>query len=282
MKRFYVMLFLVMLVFSGCSTAVRYLTGKDDVVRIPQILAHIRPVLADNAISITGKIIIQNPNQSDLKFEEVNLTFLDEQNKLLASEILEWEDNLLPAKSEIESPIDLSLGLNVLNSNLIKVRVRTQVSHKELKISIPIDNVVAVLYLDAIRQDLTHPLDVRLHTNIYSKRLRSISIDYALEITNPFGVDLILEDGQILIFSEEAEPFSKASIDPKLLQAKERTQINGSIDLKEIIGKIIVAEFIRNHPLHIRFSADLRLPDTNIAIPLIIESVQEFDFSLFK
>ena len=80
------MLLLVMFLISGC-TAWRYLTGKKDIVKIPQILADIKPVLADNAILITGKILIQNPNETNLELSEVQLSFLDEQDKIFKREV---------------------------------------------------------------------------------------------------------------------------------------------------------------------------------------------------
>jgi hypothetical protein len=129
---------------------------------------------------------------------------------------------------------------------------------------------------------LIHPLNTRLYTKLYSKRLKNISVDYQFEFLNPVAIGLLLENGKITISSFGQQPFSENKLNPVLIKANESCQIKGTIDLRPVIGKVIIAEFIKNHPLTITFSANLRLPDTDISIPLRVESVSDFDFTLLK
>lgn len=278
MRQAKILILLFCFFIAGCGTVLRYISGSKNVVRIPQIIAEISPALKDNAIVIAGNLLVQNNNESDLQIKDVTVSIFDRKESLLTQETLKWQSGTINPRAEAILPISLRLGLKSLESGLIKVKIKTEILHKGLGIKIPVDSTVAVLNLDSIKHDLMRPLELKIHTKIFPKGLRGISLNYSINIINPFNVDLALKNIELVVFSSQNDKLSKTIIRDCLLKSGENTEIKGNADLKEIIGSINAADFFHNRPLHIRLTANLCLPDTNIVTPLSIESVTEFMF----
>ena len=278
-KKFVVIICVPLLFLSGCASFALKLMDGGKTVRVPQIVAHLEPVLKDNKIILLGNIVIENPSESDLALEKINLSIKDENNNVIEKSILKWSKTSVETHTVLESPVKIDLDLATLNKKLISVNLRTAFTYKRFGIRIPIESQIAVLHLDFLKESIVRPLDITIHTKLRAITF-SASIDYALDIANPVGIDLLLENGQIVIYDENKE-LAKSTLTDTLFKAGQSSRIQGSLHIKNFFKKILTYEFIKKHPLRFKMTGDLRVPETDISMPFKVESIQEVDFSLF-
>ncbi len=264
----------------GCASLANLVIGKER-LQIPQLVANLEPLLKENKITVLGKIVIQNPTESDLGLDKIYLTIKGDREEILGKDVLEWGRPDVKSRQELESPVKLSLSLEALNNESISIFIRTAFTYKKLGIRIPIESKVAVLDLDALKETITRPLYVNVYSQIRTTLSGNASIDYVLSITNPFSIDLLLDEGTIRIFTLEGQDIAKSDFPQTLFKGAQSNKIKGSLRIGNIFRKVIRQEFIRRHPLNIELSGRLRVPETNIFMPFKIESVQEIRFSLF-
>jgi len=265
---------------SGCAPLAKVVV-RDQSVRIPQIVAYLKPVLKDNTIAVLGKIVIQNPTESELVLDNMQLAVKNENNAILDKEVLEWKTSSVKSKSELESPVAINLSLSVLNNNSISIFIQTAVIYKTLDLRIPIESKIAVLDLDALKETITRPLSVGIYTKLQADILGNASINYVFTITNPLSINLILEDGEIGIYTAGGSAVAKGALRKTLFKGSQSNQINGMIKIGNVLGRLIRTEFINKRPLRFRLSGKLKVANTDISMPFKMESVQEIAFSLF-
>jgi hypothetical protein len=252
--------------------------GKNGIA-VPQIVAHLEPLLKDNKIIVLGKIVMQNPTESSLDLDKIYLDIKDEDKAILASLVLDWERPSVVSRQELEAPVTINLGLSALNNKTITVFMRTGFTYKTLGLHIPIESKVAVLHLDALKETIARPLNINIFTRLGSTIFGNSSLDFILGITNPLSIDLALEEGEIRICTLEGKDIAKARLSRTLFKGSQSNQIKGSIKIGNIWGKLIRNESMRRHPLKFQASGNLRIPNTDIFIPFKIESVVEINFS---
>ena len=279
-KKAALIIFISSFFICGCATLASRLIGGGRAVRVPQIVAHIEPALKDNKIFLLGNVVIQNPTNSSLGLEEIKLIMRDESNNIIEKSILRWDKTSVEPGHVLEAPVDIGIDLAVLNKKLISIDLQTAFTYKRFGIRIPIENKIAVLHLDFLKNSIVRPLDVTLFTKFRSGLFRAV-IDYALKITNPLGIDLLLENGVIQIFSGKKE-IAQTEFRGTLFKAGQSAKVEGAISIKNFFNKVLTHEFIKKSPLQFRMTGDLRVPNTEISMPFKIESIQTIDFSFFK
>ncbi|MDP3731840.1 MAG: hypothetical protein Q8R31_02245 [Candidatus Omnitrophota bacterium] len=257
----------------------KLVAGKNG-IEIPQIVAHLEPSLTDNKITVSGKIVIQNPTKSSLDLDKIYLEIKDENKNILEKVVLDWQARSVISKHELEAPVTINLGLAVLNNKDITVFIRTGFTYKQFGLHIPIESRVAVLHLGALKDTIARPLYVNIFTKLHSTILGNSSIKFVLGITNPLSIDLALEDGVICICTLEGKDIAKSKLTRTLFKGSQSNEIKGSIRIGNIWGKLIRNEFLKRHPLKFQLSGHLRIPNTDIFIPFKIESVVQISFSL--
>ncbi len=267
-------------IISGCAPLGKFIIGKRGIA-IPQIVAYLEPVFKENKIRVTGKIVIQNPTESALDLDKIFLTITDENNAILGQDILSWENPRVISKQEREAAVGINLGLSVLNKKSLTVFIRTTFTYKAMDLRIPIQSKVAVIDLDALKETIARPLYVNIFTKFHSNIFGRSSIQYILSIANPLSIDLVLEDSVIRIYSAEGKDFLRISLAKTLFKGSQSRQITGSINVGNILSKLIRNEISKRHPLIFQLSGKLRVPDTEIYIPFKIESTQEISISFF-
>jgi hypothetical protein len=280
MKKAATIIFLLFACLSGCAPSATDMFFRRPKVEIPQIAAHIEPAVKDNRIYIYGKILIQNPTESDLELGETVLEIKDEEGGLLDKIVLKWKEPGVGSKNALESPVEISLDLSVLKNEYMAMFLKTEILYKTLKIRIPIENKLAEFHFDFLRENIVRPLDVIIHTKLHSDVTGDSRIDFVLDISNPAGADLLLENGMVEVYTEEEGSIAETSLKDTLFRAGERNQIRGTIGPGNIFGTIISHKLLSKYPLRIKFTGLLTIPETDIAMPFSIESVQEVDFSL--
>lgn len=267
---------------SGCSLPLRYLVGAGRAVRIPQVVTHLEPFLRDNQIVISGKIILDNPTESDLLLDKIFLRVKGDGGRVISKAELDWARPQIKSRGQIESPVEFFLPLHILNQQSIQISLKTAVIYKVLSIRIPIESEIAVFHLAPLRNSLTGPLQVTMRTKINSDLLGSALVKYQFDIINPFSVDLSFEEGEFRVSTEEKGEIGKTQMQTTLLGSKKQTQIKGEFLVHNIFRDVFVDEFIKGHAIKAVLSGKLRLPQTDIFIPFRVEAVQEIDFSLFS
>jgi len=272
-------IFFFAFLISGCASLAKLVVGKNG-IEIPQIVAHLEPSLKDNKITLSGKIVIQNPTKSSLDLDKIYLEIKDENKNILEKVVLDWEAPSVISKHELEAPVTINLGLAVLNNKDITVFIRTGFTYKQFGLHIPIESRVAVLHLDALKETIVRPLYVNIFTKLHSTILGNSSIEFVLGITNPLSIDLALEDGVICICTLEGKDIAKSKLTRTLFKGSQSNEIKGSIRIGNIWGRLIRNESLKRHPLKFQLSGHLRIPNTDIFIPFKIESVVEVSFSL--
>lgn len=275
-----VLFFLLLFFISGCASLTK-LVVRENSVEIPQIIAHLEPSLADNRIIVSGKIIIHNPTKSSLDLDKIYLEISDENKVVLEKLVLDWERTSVTSKQELEAPVTVNLGLAVLNNKNITVFIRTGFTYKQFGLHIPIESKIAVLHLEALKEVITRPFYVNIFTKLHSTTLGNSSVDFAIGITNPLSIDLLLEDGVVTVNTLEGKDIAKTNIAQTLFKGSQSNQIKGSIKTGNIWGKSMRNEFVKRRPLKFVLSGHMRIPNTDIFIPFKIESVVEVDFSFF-
>lgn len=278
---FFLLIFIISIFAFGCASLANLVIGKGG-LQIPQVVANLEPLLKENKITVLGKIVIQNPTESDLGLDKIYLIIKGDREEILGQDVLEWERPDVKSRQELESPVRLSLSLGALNNESISIFIRTAFTYKKLGVRIPIESKVAVLDLDALKETITRPFYVNIYSRIRTTLSGNASIDYVLNITNPLSIDLVLDEGAIRIFTLEGQDIAKSDFAQTLFKGAQSNKIKGSMRIGNIFRKVIRQEFIRRHPLNIELSGRLRVPETNIFMPFKIESVQEIRFSLFK
>ncbi len=270
------------IIFSGCASSLKVMFGKEKLVRIPQIVAHLEPTLERDKLLVFGKLVLQNPTESDLILDEINLKLQDESGNLLAQVDTDWQREIIKSREFIQAPVKISLPLEVLSKDLIQISLSTNLLYRKLNIRIPIRSKIAVIHLKAFKNSLSGPLEMVIHSKLHSDILGNASIDYTLEIVNPFNVDLEMQGALLIISTKQKPDIAKIHLAKALLISKKLTQVRGLIKLQKTFSAMIIREFIEGHAVSAKLSGSLRVPKTDILIPFSLESVQEIDFSLFK
>lgn len=274
------LIFLPVFFISGCASLAKFVLGKDG-LKVPQIVAHLEPFLADNKITIRGKIIIQNPTEGSLDLDKIYLEFRDEDKDILEKTVLDWERPTVTSRQELEAPVTINLGLEALNKESISVFIRTGFTYKALGLHIPIESNVAVLHLGALEESISQPLSVNFSTNLHSTIFGNSSVDYVLDIATPLSVDLILEEGVIRIYTLEGRDIAKGKFPRTLLAGSQANHVEGTIKIGNIWRQLIRSEAMRRRPLKFQVSGNLRIPKTSIFIPFKVESAIEVSLSFF-
>jgi len=271
-------IFFFVFLISGCASLAKLVVGKDG-IEIPQIIAHLEPSLAGDRITVSGKIIIQNPTKSSLDLDKIYLEIRDENKAVLEKTVLDWEEASVTSKHELEAPVTVNLGLAALNNKSITVFIRTGFTYKQFGLHIPVESKVAVLHLEALKDIIARPFYVNIFTKFRSTIFGNSSVDFVIGITNPLSINLVLEDGVISINTLEGKDIAKTKIPRTLFKGSQSNQIKGSIRIGNIWGKLIRNESVKQRPLKFQLSGHMRIPDTDIFIPFKIESVMEIKFS---
>lgn len=273
------LIFLSAFLICGCASLAKLVVGKNG-VEIPQIIAHLEPSLANDRITVSGKIIIENPTKSSLDLDKIYLEIWDENKVVLEKSVLNWERASVTAKHELEAPVTVSLGLSALNNKNITVFIRTGFTYKQFGLHIPIESKIAVLHLEALKEIIARPFYVNIFTKLHSTILGNSSVDFVIGITNPLSIDLVLEDGVITVNTLEGKDIAKTKIARVLFKGSQSNQIKGAIKIGNIWGKLMRSESAKRRPLKFQLSGHMRIPDTGIFIPFKIESVVQISFSL--
>lgn len=274
------LIFYILLCFIyGCAPLAKLTVGRK-AITIPQIVADLEPVLKNNKICVSGRIIFQNPTETDIEIAQISLIIKDNTNQIVGKSLLEWQKHNLSSKKELESPVNMEFDLATLNKESISVLLQTSFFYKTLNLRIPLENTIAVLHLGFLKETVTRPLYINIHTKLHSDILGNISIDYVLVITNPAAIDLLLEDATIRIYTKEEGNIAKAALARTLFKAGQENRIKGSINLRNIFDIILRREIIKLPPLRFQLLGKLKVPNTDIYMPFELESVQDVDFSL--
>ncbi len=276
------LLLVAVILFSGCTIGLQYLTNRDNLVRIPQILVNVEPYFKANSVKIMGELILTNPAKSDLKLEKIYLSIKDVNGNPIKKLELDWQKPLSPTDVSMVCPIDIKLDLDVLNNDELSLFLKTDIIYKKLKLKIPYDNKVAVLHLKSLRQSLNGPMIATVYFALRPDLLSNISLNYVLEFVNPFEIDLLLE-GDIKLYFEKDKTIGSSLIKNVLLRSGQPTKLEDTIKIEESLKKIIFDEFvIKSSQLKIDFCGFLKVAKTDISIPVSIKSIQSIDFSLFS
>ena len=276
------LIILLIVICCGCASSLKVLVGKEKLVRVPQIVAHLEPSLERDKFLVFGKLVLQNPTESDLILGKINLTIQDESGNLINQIVTDWQRQSIKSRDFIQAPIKISLPLEILNKDLIQITLATNLFYKKLGIQLPIKNKIAVIHLKNLKDSLRGPLNMTIYSKLRSDILGNASIDYSLEIVNPFNVDLQMEDALLKIYTNQKPDIAKTHLGKAVLVSKQATQIKGLIKLQKTFSAIIIQEFIAGHAVKAKLTGILRIPKTDVIIPFSLESVQEIDFSLFK
>lgn len=275
---FFVLLLCIPLFSCGCVGFFARMAVGSKGIAIPQIVAHLEPVLRENKIEVLGKVVIQNPTESSLELDKLYLTIKDEHDTIVGQNVFEWELPSVVSKKELEAPIAIDLALETLNKESLVITLKTTVTHKGFGIRIPIESKIALFNLNFLRESITRPLSVNIYTKLVAYSLGQASINYILAITNPVSVDLLLEKGLVVIYAGKGEVIAISKLTPTLFKASESSQIKGVLKLGNIFGRLKDFEFIRRNPVKVRVSGKLKVPGTDIAMPFKVESLHEVSF----
>ena len=272
------LIFLNTFIVSGCASLAKLAVGKNG-VEIPQVVAHLEPSLINNRITVSGRIVIQNPTKSSLDLDKIYLEIRDENKIVLEKAVLDWEKSSVTSKHELEAPVTIDLGLAALNSKSMAVFIRTGFTSKQFGLHVPIESKVAVLHLEGLKEIIARPFYVNIFTKLHSTIFGNSSVDFVIGITNPLSIDLVLEDGIISVNTMEDKRIAKTRIARTLFKGSQANQIKGSIGIGNIWGRLISSESARQHPLKLQLSGHMRIPNTKIFIPFKIESIVELKLS---
>lgn len=247
--------------------------------RIPQLVTHLEPRLQNSQIIIDGRIILENPTESDLALDKISLWVRDNSGELISRVELQWNAAQIKSKASIEAPVELSLPLKILNQQTINISIKTAVTYKVLAIRIPIESEIAVFHLAPLRDSLTGPMEITMSTRLSSDIFGNAVVNYRFDIINPFSVDLELEGAQFVVHTQEKGTLARAVLPRTILTSKQPVAIAGQFKIKNILRDIFLDELARGHAIKARLSGRLRLPETGIVIPFKAEAIQEIDFS---
>ena len=139
-------LIILILVSAGCALPLKYLIGGEKAVRIPQLVAHLEPSLRDNKIVISGKIVLENPTESDLALDKIFLKVKDAKGNIINKAELDWERPQIKSRGSIEAPVEFFLPLKILNQQTVQLSLKTTILYKALSIRIPIESEIAVFH----------------------------------------------------------------------------------------------------------------------------------------
>jgi hypothetical protein len=267
---------------NGCASMALFAVGKEG-LKVPQIVAYVQPVLRDNQINLRGKITIQNPTKTSLALEGIELTIKNEDGAVISQENLRWEMPVVESKDELDSPVSVILPLDVLGNRSLEVHVKTAFLYKTFRLRVPLESKIAVIDLAELKESLSRPLNVSIYTKLKSNLFGRSAIDYVLSLNNPLNVDLVLQDAMIGIYTSSSKVFAESRLADTVFTAAKSTQLKGTIEIGNILGKLSRSGFIFK-PRLIKFSIRGRLcmAKTGILIPFRIDSVQEAKFSLFN
>lgn len=281
-KIIYPFLLFILPLICGCSSLIARLIINPDHLRVPEVIAHLEPVLRENQIVVLGKIVINNPTESVFGLQDAFLIIRDNQGDVLSESVLEWKKTDIASNDNLSAPVEIKFNLAVLNREYIDVIVKTGFYYKKLALRVPIENKVAVLYLNSLKESIQRQLDVRIHTKFHPGLLGEVSVGYAVTIVNPVNIDLLLEDGVIQISAGKEEEIVRSLLTPVLFKSGRPAQVEGVIKFKKKFDRKVAIEFIKGNPVKVKVTGKLRLSETEIFMPFKIESIQELDFSLFQ
>jgi hypothetical protein len=271
---------LSLLLIFGCAPLAKLVVGKRG-MEIPQIVAYLEPLLKDNRIAVSGKIVIQNPTESALDMEKIFLEIRDEEGVLLEKAELDWERPSVTSRQELEAPVAVSLGMGVLKKKSVSVLLRTGFTYKAFGLHIPIESKVAELQLGALKETIARPLYVNIFSKLRSSLFGKFSLEFTLEITNPLSIDLALEEGVISICTQDGRDIVKGNLPATLFAGAQPNQLKGSIKIGNVWGKLVRSELVKRNPLQFQVAGNLKVPDTDIVIPFKIASALKASFSFF-
>lgn len=273
---------MVGIILCGCSPIISKLITSQNNIRIPQVTAHLEPVFKRSKINLSGRIIVNNPTHSAIELENIFLAIKDNEGNLLAESFLRWSKERLESGDYIDADVDISLDLSVLDKEYISVFLKTGFVYNQLKMRIPLEDEVAVLYLTALRESIKKPLEVSIFTKFYLDLSGEVNVKYVLGITNPIAVDLELDDGLIQVYTDIVSGGMNDLIPSTLFRAAEKTEVEGVIRLQKMFGVSVARQFISERPVNIEVSGKLKIPRTEVFMPFHVKSIQQLDFSLFK
>lgn len=275
------LLFILPLV-CGCSSLVARLIINHEDIRIPEIVAHLEPVLGENRIVVLGKVVINNHTESVFGLQDTFLIVQDDKGNVLSESVLEWKKTDIASNDKLSAPVEIKFNLAVLNREYIDVIVKTGFYCKKLALRVPIENKVAVLHLNSLKESIQRRLDVSIYTKFYPDLSGEVSIGYVVKIINPISINLLLEEGVVQVSTDEENESARSLLTPTLFRFGQQTRVKGFIKVEKKFGRKVVGEFIKGNPVKVTVTGKLRLPETEIFMPFKIESIQELDFSLFQ
>ncbi len=268
--------------FCGCAPILAKLSILKQNVKVPQIVAFLEPRLESNKIIVSGEIAIQNPSESDLDLEKIIVFIKDESDQIIEKETVIWKDKEVSSQGQISTPVEIELSLSVLNKSSIKVDIDTAFTYKTIKVKVPVKNTVAIFKLDSLKKTIAQPFEAIIYTKLYSDVLGRGRLDYKMSIRNPFKIDLELDNARFIIYTKEVGQIASSSIIDTVFKAQENTLIQGEIGLENLFDTILAHKFIWKHPLRFKLTGNLKIPKTDIVIPLSLEAVHDVDFSLIN
>ncbi len=275
------MIFGITILLAGCSSLFKNLVTKE-IVRVPQVVAYLEPYLKENKVFVQGKLVLENSEKADLELDKVILIIEDESKNSITQLELNWQTKPTDNLNLIEAPVELVLGLDVLQKEELTVFVKTAINYKDFNLKIPIASKVAVLKLTALKNSLSGGVEAFITSKIKSDILGNLIVDYSAKILNPFAVDLVLEQGSLNVFVKEDRSLASSYLKSMTLKSKELTTIDGSMKLKDTVGTIIIKEFIKTYSIKTELTGRLKIVDTDVLFPFRIETIQQIDFSMFS
>lgn len=281
-KIIYSFLLFILPLVCGCSPLIARLIVNHENIRVPEIIADLEPVLGENQIIVLGKIVINNPTESVFGLRDMLLIVRDDQGNVLSESVLKWEKTDIASNDNLSAPVEIKFNLAVLNREYIDVIVKTEFYYRKLSLRVPIENKVAVLHLNSLKESIQRRLNVSIYTKFLPDFSGEVSVGYVVSIINPVSIDLLLEEGIIQVSAGGEDESVKSLLAPVLFKSGQQTRVEGFIKFDKKFGRKVVGEFIKGSPVKIIVTGKLRLPETGIFMPFKIESIQELDFSLFQ
>jgi len=265
---------------TGCVAPLKYVIARKARAGIPQVVAYLQPAVENDRIQISGKIVLQNMQDFDLKPGRVFIEVRDENGRLLDKTDFDWQARDAAHKQETQAFLDISLPLTILSRKQIVLFLSTEVFYEALGVTLPIKSKLAVLDLAMLKKTIVRPLDVAVHTRIYCDISGNTSADFVFDIANPTGAGLVLREGLVKIYTREKGDIARMAVPPIVFKPGEKKHIQDKMDLGNIFKTVMTQKILSVYPLRIKMSGELAIPGTDIFMPFSIEAVQEFDFSL--
>ncbi len=228
-KIIYLFLLFILPLICGCSPLVARLIVNHENIRVPEVIADLEPVLGENQIIVLGKIVINNPTESIFGLQDTLLIVRDDRGNVLSESVLKWEKTDIASNDRLSAPVEIKFNLAVLNREYIDVIVKTEFYYKKLALRVPIENKVAVLHLNSLKESIQRRLDVSIYTKFRPDFSGEVSAGYVVSIINPVSIDLLLEEGIIQVSAGEEDESVKSLLSPVLFKSGQQTRVEGFI-----------------------------------------------------